>query len=286
MKEILKLTAFILCVGVVIFVSCKKEYSCEGCADQDKPPIANAGKDTVIVLPVNSVKLDGSLSNDPDGTITSFLWTKIAGPVSFNINSATTVRTIVKNLAIGSYRFELKVTDNLGLSAKDTMTVTVDAATTTNHPPIANAGVDQIITLPTNTVNLDGSSSTDPDNNIISYGWTKISGPSLFNIANANMVQTQVANLIEGIYQFELKVMDAGGLFSKDTIKITLNPVVTPPPPTSCTPLNRPIINAQLTPLGSLSKARSLMATASAGEKILFAGGRTNSEWASSRGGQ
>jgi hypothetical protein len=55
-----------------------------------------------------------------------------------------------------------------------------------NRPPVANAGADQTVTLPTNTVNLDGSASADPDNNITNYAWTKISGPPSFNIANAN----------------------------------------------------------------------------------------------------
>ena len=67
----------------------------------------------------------------------------------------------------------------------------------TNRPPVANAGADQVITLPTNSVNLNGS-ATDPDNNITSYQWTKISGPSSFTIANPNAVQTQVTNLVEG----------------------------------------------------------------------------------------
>ena len=101
--------------------------------------------------------------------------------------------------------------------------VIVDSVLTTNHPPIANAGADQTITLPTNTINLDGSASTDPDNNITSYSWTKISGPSSFNIANASGSQTQVTNLVQGVYLFELKVTDAGGLFSKDTVQITVN---------------------------------------------------------------
>ena len=39
----------------------------------------------------------------------------------------------------------------------------VSGVITTNHPPVAKAGADQTITLPTNTVNLDGSASTDPD---------------------------------------------------------------------------------------------------------------------------
>src|SRR5262245_580262 len=54
------------------------------------------------------------------------------------------------------------------------------------RPPVANAGSDQTIILPLNTVALDGSGSTDPNNDISSYLWTKISGPSSFTIANAN----------------------------------------------------------------------------------------------------
>jgi hypothetical protein len=93
-----------------------------------------------------------------------------------------------------------------------------------NHLPIAYAGNDAIITLPFNTVNLDGSASTDPDNNISAYQWTKVEGPSSFSIVHANSAATQVTNLVKGVYQFELKVTDAGGLFAKDTMKVTVNP--------------------------------------------------------------
>ncbi len=186
------------------------------------PPIAIAGPDQVITLPTDSVSLDGRSSSDPDGTISEWLWTKIAGPASFNINNSSTANTIVKNLKTGSYLFELKVTDNGGLSAKDTVQVIVNDPGQTNRPPVANAGSDQTIILLTNSVNLDGSSSTDPDNNITSYAWSKISGPSSFNIANANAIQTSLTNFALGIYLFELKVTDANGLFSKDTIQIEI----------------------------------------------------------------
>ena len=99
------------------------------------------------------------------------------------------------------------------------------------RPPIANAGPDQTIILTTNTAALDGRASTDPNNDISSYLWTKISGPSSFNIVNANAVQTQVTNLIEGVYQFELKVTDARGLFDKDIMQVTVQPQPPPPPP-------------------------------------------------------
>jgi hypothetical protein len=93
-----------------------------------------------------------------------------------------------------------------------------------NQSPIANAGKDTTIILPEDTVYLNGSLSTDPDNNIISYQWTKVDGPASFTIANANLVTTRVTGLVEGVYRFELKVTDAGGLFSKDMVQVTVSP--------------------------------------------------------------
>ena len=261
MKPILRFTAFVLLTGVLFHLSCKKENSCEGCIGGNKLPIANAGPDQIITLPTDSVSLDGSLSSDPDGTISGYLWTKISGPASFIIANASGVKTVVKNLAAGLYQFELKVTDNGGLSAKDTMNVIVNDPSQPNRPPVANAGADQAITLPTNTVNLDGSGSTDPDNNITSYAWTKISGPSSFAIANSNAAQTQITNLGQGIYLFELKVTDAGGLFAKDMIQVTVNPAIN----------NNCVLSQTL--IGSLSIPRSGILIQSVGNKIVFAGG-------------
>ena len=269
MKKIFILLLSLFLTGVVIISSCKKEYSCEGCIGGNKHPIASAGSDQTILLPTDSVTLDGSTSHDPDGTISNFQWTKITGPASFTISNASTARTVVKNLTVGNYQFELKVTDNDGLSAKDTMQVIVDSVVRVNHPPVANAGPDQTITLPTNTVNLDGSGSTDPENNITSYVWTKISGPASFNIANANAVQTQVTNLVQGVYQFELKVTDADGLFSKDTIQLIVDAATVI---LSCN--NRPVISATLVPIGTLSDAGIELVSATVGNKVFFAGGQ------------
>ena len=80
MKPLLKSAAFGLLATVLFYVSCKKEHSCENCIGNNKPPIAHAGKDTTIVLPVDSVILDGRASTDPDNNIVSYAWTKISGP--------------------------------------------------------------------------------------------------------------------------------------------------------------------------------------------------------------
>src|SRR5690349_14213390 len=110
----------------LVNISCKKERSCEGCKENNKPPIAIAGLDQVITLPTDSVLLDGRNSSDPDGTISEWLWKKISGPASFNINNSSSSTPDVKDLVQGVYQFELKVTDNGGLSAKDTVQVIVN----------------------------------------------------------------------------------------------------------------------------------------------------------------
>jgi hypothetical protein len=282
MKTKIQLVAIVILIVLQVNLSCKKETSCEECKENNKPPIAMAGPDQLITLPTDSVLLDGSASNDPDGTISEWLWTKISGPASFNIIKPIESTTVVKTLTPGTYQFELKVTDNGGLFAKDTVQIIVNDPSTPNRPPVANAGDDQTITLPLNFVNLDGSGSTDPDNNITNYTWAKISGPSSFNIVNISAVQTQVNNLVQGVYQFEISVVDSGGLISKDTMQVT---VVADMP--TCDNTNRPNINAQLIPFGTLSKSRIQIAVASAGTKILFAGGRWTSDcpdcWGSSR---
>ncbi|MBD0376206.1 MAG: hypothetical protein ICV51_11305, partial [Flavisolibacter sp.] len=56
---------------------------CEGCNQNNKPPIAAAGPDTIITLPTDSTLLDGSKSGDPDGKISAWQWTKISGPALF-----------------------------------------------------------------------------------------------------------------------------------------------------------------------------------------------------------
>jgi len=141
-----------------------------------------------------------------------------------------------------------------------------------NKAPRANAGPNQYIYLPTNSTILDGSKSLDQENNITSYMWRNIAGPSSFVIMTDHAVKTGVVNLVLGSYWFELMVTDKGGLFSKDTVLVDV--LAPPPPPPPCDNLIRPEINARLLPLGKLSSEREGMAMASAGDLILFAGGK------------
>ena len=86
--------------------------------------MANAGGDLTIVIPVNSVYLNGS-GNDIDGTITAYQWKQIAGPDSAPITTDNQPSTEVKNLVGGTYEFELTVTDNNEAKGSDTVSVVV-----------------------------------------------------------------------------------------------------------------------------------------------------------------
>jgi hypothetical protein len=217
MKQAIKVVTVVL-FTLAIFLSCRKTDVLK----IDTPPIAKAGPDQVITLPTDSILLDGSKSNDPDGKITGWLWTRVKDTSSSpaTIVQANDSITKVNGLIAGVYKFELTVTDNGGLMARDTVQVTINNP---NSPPVANAGRDTTITLPANIANLDGSGSTDPYNKISTYQWTKINGPTSFSITHADSAKTQVTNLFEGVYQFELKVTDAYGLFGKDTVTVTVN---------------------------------------------------------------
>jgi len=188
----------------------------------NKPPIANGGADNSITLPVNSVQLDGSNSSDQDGSLTSYQWNKIVGPSQFSISNSSVAKPTVSNLVQGIYQFELVVTDNDGGSAKDTVIITVYRAL--NKAPLANAGADQSITLPANSVTVSGSSSSDTDGSIVSYQWSQVSGPSSATINSPLSVSTQINNLVQGIYLFEIKVTDDSSAVGKDTVQITVLP--------------------------------------------------------------
>ena len=129
------------------------------------PPVANAGANIAITLPTNTISLSGS-GSDADGTVTGYLWTQMSGSPSYNIVNASSSVTNVTGLAQGIYIFQLTVTDNNGATATSTIQVTVNAAA--NIPPVANAGADNVITLPTNNVSLSGSGA-DTDGTVIRY---------------------------------------------------------------------------------------------------------------------
>jgi hypothetical protein len=95
-----------------------------------------------------------------------------------------------------------------------------------NVSPVANAGADQVIYLPTNSVVMDGS-ATDSDGTIVSNIWTKISGPVTFTITDDTDYNTTITGLVEGVYVFRLTVTDDEAAVDTDDVQITVIQPVT-----------------------------------------------------------
>ena len=88
--------------------------------------------------------------------------------------------------------------------------------------PIANAGADQALVLPTNSTVLDGSKSSDPDGTISAYAWTAVSGSGV-GISNANTAKPTISSLAEGTYIFKLTVTDNKGATASDEVTVTVS---------------------------------------------------------------
>ncbi|MGY8916463.1 MAG: PKD domain-containing protein, partial [Flavobacteriales bacterium] len=83
-------------------------------------------------------------------------------------------------------------------------------------------GGDRTITLPNNSMVLDGS-ATDPDGGVISnYLWTQVSGPNTATLSNANTDDLTVADVIEGAYIFRLTVTDDDNDTASDEMTLTV----------------------------------------------------------------
>src|SRR5206468_3602324 len=93
--------------------------------------------------------------------------------------------------------------------------------TPSNALPVANAGSDKSITLPTNKITLYGS-GTDANGSIAKYGWSKISGPSSYSFSTTTSASTTVSGLVAGTYVFRLKVTDNAGATDYDDVSVVV----------------------------------------------------------------
>jgi beta-glucanase (GH16 family) len=90
------------------------------------PPTADAGDDQNITLPTSSVTITGAGTDT--GIIESYMWEVISGPNVPGLTGDNTATVTANGLIVGSYVFELTVTDNGGLSATDQVSITVSPA--------------------------------------------------------------------------------------------------------------------------------------------------------------
>ncbi len=187
-------------------------------------PTVNGGVDKEIRLPVNSVTLT-STSSDEDGTIETYEWIKTDGPSGYNIISPSNSSTVISFDSAGIYTIKITVTDDRGDSSFDYVAVTVYPAFIA--PSVSNGG-NSYIYLPVDSATLLGIAN-DADGIISSVHWERVAGPDFGTIDQPDSLITKVYDLHAGFYVYEMTVTDNDGLSSTTFVTISVsNPPVAP----------------------------------------------------------
>jgi parallel beta-helix repeat protein len=174
-------------------------------------PVADAGA-SQIVHPRDTVTLDGSGSSDPEEDYPlAYSWqftSKPEGSIAVLLD-ANTVSPLFTVDMLGDYVIELVVTDSLG----EQSTAAEVVIGTFNTVPVADAGTGQTV-HPRDTVTLDGSGSSDPEQDYpLTYSWQFASKPvgSIAMLSDANTVSPSFTVDMLGDYVIELVVTDSLG---------------------------------------------------------------------------
>lgn len=182
----------------------------------NKRPLANAGTDKSVTEGA-SVSLSGNLSSDPDLDVISYKWTSLDGIILFDgLSSAPSF--IAPQVNVDKfYRFKLEVSDGVVFSLPDTVTIKVLQV---NKKPVAFAGGDQTVNEGT-LVQLDGSLSSDPDLETITFKWK---APSIVVLSSQTTNKpTFTAPMVHRDSTIIISLVVNDGKLNSDTDKVSIN---------------------------------------------------------------
>ncbi len=176
------------------------------------------------------VTLNASASSDTDGAIVSFVWQQVAGP-QLVLNGSETAEASFITPAVNDddlLQFKLIITDDQGAVTVSNVFINLEAVA--NQSPTANITVNNLNPVSGTGVSLNGTSSLDPDGEIVSYQWIQTAGPQV-SLNNANkQVATFIAPIVnqDTLISFKLTVTDNDGAIAEKEISLTVEPQLVP----------------------------------------------------------
>lgn len=210
-------------------------------------PVARAGADHSIQACTDAL-VDGSASYDVNGDALSYAWEVLLSPIDSDVSTsslggADAAQATLSADKLGNYVLQLTVSDGASSSVPDVINLTA-VPRSFNTPPVAVAGDTIELTnkvtcsttgnycpdCPALIVPLDGSASTDADNDRLSYLWAASSaseGQLVFTNSHAAQASVEVhgAHTTVGAtttttYEVELTVTDCPGASNTTRLEI------------------------------------------------------------------
>ena len=180
----------------------------------NQAPHAVASANPLVATVGEAIDFSSLGSGDDDGVIASYSWDfGDSGPGSAQANPTRAYS------AEGTYTAELTVTDDNGLSATDSVTVTID----TNPHPVAVINTDVTSGQGPLAVAFDGTDSSD-DSSIVSYLWDFGGGQTSID------AETSFTFTTSGSHPVTLTVTDDEGAIGTASVTIVVDPEPNLPP--------------------------------------------------------
>jgi hypothetical protein len=179
--------------------------------ETNRPPVAVLGPDMTVHVGA-LVQLNGSASYDPEDKTLTYSWSLTSRPAgsSATLSGPASPTPSFTADAMGTYVVQLIVHDGEQNSAAASCTVT-----SANGPPVANAGQDQTAKVD-ETVHLNGATSSDPDNDPLTWAWSFMSRPagSAATLSSPTAMNPTFTVDRKGPYVVQLIVTDEHGTSS------------------------------------------------------------------------
>ena len=156
---------------------------------------------------------------DPDGYISTHLWTQVSGPAVNLENPDQWTVTFTAPEQAGTIKLRLEVSDDDGLTSSDDVSIEVYEPEPPNQAPQAEVGNDFTVRIG-DPVSIKGTAS-DSDGSVVAWRWTVVGGDALTLVNATSSTVSFTAPATEGYSRLRLRVTDDDGAYGYDYVNVT-----------------------------------------------------------------